>query len=259
MRALLATISLASPAVLLAAAISSVDVTNRKITEIDPGALSPSVRESYVEILKQEAPWKRDYLIRLKDEATMSEIASAWEKSEGTSRTLRMQLDCASPWMVPKLADFLYRDEPRGFRRNPDPEVEADLGFSHITAVVLRRIIIRAPEIPEAAKAWCRSFAHDNYPEMVTQMRRWWEANRDNLIQGHYGRLINGASEAATQKTVTLPAAKPPGAPLATTTREASPTPTTSPALPSGGSAWWWPIGIVVFVVAAAALIKWRQ
>ena len=171
--------------------ISVRDIVHVRLSEIQPLKISETSRRDYVAAVKAERPGDIARLARLQDPATLDEIVGTWDQSKGTDFQLRTQLRrCASPWLLPRLAEFLQRDEATGFRPMPNPEMDPDLGFSHATAVVMRHIILGAPEIPEGAKAWCRPYQHDNYPEILTKMRFWWKDNRESLTNGRYEALV---------------------------------------------------------------------
>lgn len=233
---------------------------NNPVTSIFPERLSEVDRKEAIRVIRQEFPSDRNYLIRLRDTATIEDTMTKWEASGGQTRSPRWSLEkCASPWMLPLLAPYLHRDEPMGFRRAPSPEDKLDRGISHVTATVMRQIIVASPEISEAAKAWCRVYVypHDEDPKQVYEMRRWWETNRENLEKERYDLLVplpSGPAENSRAPTVTLstPPSAPPSQPVPAAAVVDSPN-----VEPAGDSAWDWRWGAGVALLALTLLLVW--
>lgn len=165
----------------------ALEMVNTRVTDIQPDEMPNEERLAYADALRNEKPWYKERLIRLKDEVTIDEVVREWAASEGRHRSIRQNLKrSASPWMIPELAEFLYHDELPAPRSYPNPEMGHDYGFSDATALVMFEILHRAPEVPEAVRGWATPRPRSERPFPVPEMRRWWEENREHLENERY-------------------------------------------------------------------------
>lgn len=236
----------------------ALSIVNTRIQDIHPDQMGSDEHSRLVTIFRREEPYFIQHLIRLRDEVTIEESIAKWEAAAGQNRQLRQKLEqSASPWLLPRLAAFLYRDEPT--QQRSYYEGLEDMGFSHLNSMVMRRNLLDAPEIPESAKAWAREFDHpyESNPALLGRMRVWWEVNSENLEKERYDLLIPPPAETPTPVAVVSPPPEPraqPPSPVAPPEPKQAVNAPASPHRP-----WLWGIAILLAGTLFAVAFKKRR
>lgn len=227
------------------------------VDSLDPGTKAELLKYVRAEAHSDPNPWQHDGLrLGLRDEVIISrEIKTFIQTGEITGLAYTGMLD-----LIPRIAPFLYREEPPGDFYHPARSVSA----AYLIGSLLERSYQVSPEVQRWGRVGLIAGGDSR-----NAAQRWWEANRTFIEQGRYDRIQPGefpswdkpAKTAAATKTPPNAPAAPVGSPGPGTTAKESyraSTPETerdkSPGVSSGVV-----LSVAVVALLAGLLFWWKR
>ena len=220
-----------------------------------------------------------EVLLRLNHEPTVKRFFEKYLAVKGRDAQAQSIIaSCGSPYIIAELAPLLYSTDqifPRAWGEHAD----TDWGSAAGPAVLIGKIIQKAPEFSPALKEWAKetlnaSINESPRPDIIHITRAWWELNRDALLANQFDQVKVPASYPKSN-TVPIPPRGPSHSDIAPTPAPAAsspvapashPTPTaptappaapvTAPAATPANSSWWFLAAIAALAVAFLAARK---
>ena len=270
------TASAAESAENLASGFSGLPVSEQTMANLPKGR----EQEVLAALVKRQSVYP-ETLLRINHEPTVKSFFESYIALEGRSvGKQRIIADCGSPYIIDELAPLLYSTDqifPRAWGEHAD----TDWGAAAGTALLIGKIIQKAPEFSPELKAWAKetlnaSIGEPPRPDIIQAARAWWELNQDALLANQFDQVeVPAAYPLAPLSPSPVPPAPnhvdapPPAAPAASPAsapaldpERASPSPpslavaappTPSPSKPTN-SFWWLLAALAALAVAFLAI-----
>jgi hypothetical protein len=129
-------------------------------------------------------------LINLGDTNAMQEAADLRAKYQAVAVKIigqTMQAKCDQPEFLPFLAREIMTDEP------VEPWRLEDVGIERISvdaARIMRQILVRSTAFPDDVRRWATSLDIRNRSTIRDVMRKWWQANKEQIQKKEYDKTV---------------------------------------------------------------------